>query len=283
MPHIHYRTVKKDALGTTSGTLETVGDITTSADATDVIAFCAVAANTATRTASEATTGEFIVNARSLANETFNFMKSAADGGAPATNIAEFVENVKFFPFLPLKTSMGNRKITFQYDAATPEPTAEMAAQCSVVFAEGGYPADVLQNNGRLMTRHAWSDSATCELTASTTSEAFDTEITVPAWVKEITAISITAVPDAAGTAGEHFIGTVDITGTISGLYPMQVPCPGVHASLGTPVGSGTICHENILPMYIQCPNADATLTLTMNLLTAMTGIYQIEVTLYGR
>lgn len=286
MPHIHYETEMTDAVGTTALALEPVATLRTSAAATDLIAFVTEGPSTGVRTADEATDGEFVVNAQTLAKDLLRFQKGASDGGGPAANIQSYVEYPKWFPFLPDHKVVKDKSIIFQYDAVVPEPTAEVCALACLVYSEGTYPKDVISNVGilGLTTRHKWSESTTEPDLGNAVAEAFPDDITVPGWVKEITAIGIKVSLDAAPTAGEHLCGYVEIGGTIPGTYPMKVPMPAIGASLGAPVGNGIWCYEFILPMWIEhTSEADATLTFTGVIDQVLTATAAVEVTLYGR
>jgi len=283
MPHIHYRTIHADAVGTTALALEAIGDILTSADCTDVNGFCLVKADTTSLTAAEALQGEFIINPRTLGNDTLRIMSPSGAGGAPAA-IQGYYEYPKFVPFLPKIKDTADKKFTFQYDAVVPEPTSEVCAQASLVFAEGSYPVDVLKNVRNLATRISWAGSVTDDICATALAMAFPETMTIPGWVNEIVAVGVTIVPDIALTATEHMVGYVEIGGTIPGLYPMQIPLPAMHASTGVVVGAAYVCYEYVLPMYIQnIGNADQVLNFTTVVQQVTSGAYSIEVTLYGR
>lgn len=283
MPHVHYRTINADAVGTTALALEDIGDIMTSTDCTDVPGFFLVKADTTSLTAAESLQGEFIINPRTLGHDTLRIMSGLASGGAPAAIQGHF-EYPKWVPFLPTATDVADKKFTFQYDCVVPEPTSEVCAQATVVFAEGNYPTEVFKNVKNLSTRISWSDSASDDVCGTALAMAFPETITVPGWVKEIVAIGITITPDAVSTATEHLIGYLEIGGTISGLYPMQIPLPGFHASTGVVVGQSDVCREFIMPMYIQhIGGADSVLNFTTVVQQVTSGAYAITVTLYGR
>ena len=285
MPHMHYRTILKTATGTAAGTLESIGDIITSADATDVPAIVVNAVNNGTTTTAEAVAAEQIINFRTLAPDTIRINVGHAIGGGPSTNIQAAISYPKWMSFLPLSSNVADKKITFQADISI-ESTAETSSSSSVVFVEGEYDEDVVMNKGlnNVHTRTNWADSAGVNAIGTAVSLAFDETITVPGWVDEIVAIGILVAPDAVFTHTEELLGYIEIGGTIPGLYPMEIPFPAQCSGIGTPVGSAVVCHEWILPLFIKHSSAaDATLNLTGKLLTVTTGANHINVTLYGR
>ena len=253
MPHIHYKSESEDTVGTTALAIEPIGDVLTSSEATDLLGFYLVKADTTAITATEALQGEFIINARTLAPDTLRIMSGSAYGGAPAA-IQGYFEYPKWVPFLPHVKEVADKRITFSYDVVVPEPTSEVCAQGTIVFAEGGYPVDVMKNIRTLRTRVSWADSVTDDITATAAAMAFPETMTLPGWVKEIVAIGITIYPDAVTTAGEHLVGYLQIGSTIPGMYPMEIPLPAFHASTGVVVGAADVCREYIMPMYITKP-----------------------------
>lgn len=283
MPHIHYRTENADAVGTTALALEEIGDIYSSADASDILGFVLVKADTTSLTAAESLQGEFVINPRTTAPDTLRIMSSLASGGAPAAIQGHF-EYPKFVPFKSITNDVADKQFTFQYDAVVPEPTSEVCAQATLVYSEGSFPVDVIKNIRHMATRISWADSASDDICATAVAMPFPDTMTVPGWVSEIVAVGITITPDAVTTATEHLVGYLEIGGTIPGLYPMQIPLPAFHASTGVVVGQSDVCYEYILPMYIDHKgNADSVLNFTTVVQQVTSGAYAITVTLYGR
>ena len=213
MPHIHYRTENADGVGTTALALELIGDIYSSADATDILGFCFVKADTTGLDPGESLQGEFIVNPRTTAPDTLRIMSSLASGGAPAAIQGHF-EYPKLVPFKSITTDVADKQFTFQYDAVVPEPTSEVCAQATLVYAEGSYPVDVMKNIRHMATRISWADSASDDICATEVAMPFPDTMTVPGWVNEIVAIGITITPDDVSTATEHMVGYLEIGGT---------------------------------------------------------------------
>ena len=286
MPHIHYRTDNQDAVGAAATAIQPVATLQTSDVATDLIAFTIQKANSGVRTTIDSNQGQFIINPQKLAPDLLTIMSPVADGGGMITQMQGFVEYPKWIPFQVVDTSLGVKKknIIFQYDSVIPDPTAVFCAQVSIVYAEGAYPADVLENVEDLATRCSWSDTTTEPDLGNAVFEEFPDTITVPGWVKEIVAIGITISPTIALTTAQHHVGYVTITGTIPGLDPMQIPMPSIHAALaGAVIGEGVVCEEKILPMYIKHESkSDSTLTFTANI-NAITSLTAVTVNLYGR
>ena len=284
MPHLHYRTIATDLVGSANGAVETIGTIETSSLATDICAFVLGKANSGVRTAAETFQGEFIINPGELSKDLLTIQSGVADGGGPATQIQGFVEYPKWVPYKPTTTeSVAKKQIIFQYDS-TIEGTAEHCAQVSVVYAEGPYPTDVMQNVEDLVTPITWAGSTTEPDAGNAVLEAFPDTIVVPGWVDEIVAVGITISPDAILTTAQHWVSYVEITGTIEGLDPMQIPISTIHAALaGTCVVKGVICNEYILPMYIDIKSSyPKTLYFTYNT-DAIHSLGAVTVTLYGR
>jgi len=288
MPNIlHYDTINKDAVGSTAGSVETVGTLKSSAEATDIVAFLLQAASTGTMTTGEALSGKFILEPGSLAYDNLEVNIGRGIGGAPATNEGQLTDYGLYLPFMPVIKQVGNKQVIVKFDALNPEPTSEMCAQASMLFTEGSIDYSVLDNRGigieGLKTRIRWSGVATEPDVGDAASEAFPESITVPSWVKKIVAIGLQYNSDAVPTAGEHLVGYVELTGTIPGLYPMRVPFPAAWATLGTtaemPDMGGL---QVILPMYIENPGVDSTVNLTAHINNTLSGVGQLVVTLYG-
>ena len=283
MPHIHYRTISADTVGSTALAIEDIGDIATSSITDDILGFALVKADTTSLTAAESLQGEFLINPRSCGYDVLRMQSGLASGGAPAA-IRGHYEYPKIVPFKSVDPNVKDKTFTFQYDAVVPEPTSEVCAQASLIFAEGNYPPDVMKNVRTLKTRISWAGSASDPTAGTDLAMAFPETITVPGWVKQIVAMGITITPTAATTAAEHLIGFVRVGGTISGLYPMEVPLPGFHASTGVLVGESDVCREFIMPMFIDHNSgADSILNFTTVVQQVVTAAYAITVTLYGR
>lgn len=287
MPHIHYRTQNADAVGAAAAAVQNIATFETSDKATDLIACVVQKANSGVRTTAESTQGKFIINAGKLLPDLMTIQSGMADGGGPATQSQGLVEYPKWVPIKVVDTArvgVKKQKVIMGFDACVPDPTAVFCAQGSIVYAEGNYPRDVLENVDTLATRIKWSDTTTEPDLGNAVMEVFPDTITVPGWVEEIVAIGITISPDAILTTAQHHVGYIEISGTIPGLYPMQIPIPSIHAALaGTVVGGCVVCEEFILPMYIKHTSKhDATLTFTAYL-NAITSLTAVTVNLYGR
>lgn len=287
MPAItHFDIAQKDAATTTSGTEETVGTITTLSETTDVIGFFVQFANTGTRTAAEGVAPEMVINPKSILPEEIRVMAGDGDGGAPATNIAATVNYGKFIPIMPTTTDLGNREITAKSDLAY-EATGDNAAQFGVFYATGGYDLAVLRNRGigieALSSRIRFSQTMSLLDNNGVLTKAFPESITIPGWCSEVVAIGLRAEPDASLTAGEVFLGYVELTGTLENLFPQKYPLPAFGAALGTPVGNGQRVREMILPAYWKLPGRNITINATYNVVQAQSGDVGIHVTLYCR
>ena len=284
MPHVHYLTEFEDGVGAAAGALQPLATLRTSSKATDLCAFVLGKANSGVRTTAESHQGQFLINTGDLSENILKIQSSMGDGGGPVTQSQGLVEYPKWVPFKPRKSDVSNKPIIFQYDTTIPDSTAVYCAQASIVFAEGTYPTDVMTNVETLQTPITWADSVTEPDIGNAVQEVFPDTITVPGWVKEIVAIGITYTADAILTTAQHWVGYVEITGTIPGLFPMQIPLPTIHGALaGVVVGGCVVCHEYILPMYIEHKSEyPATLTFTANI-EAIHSLGQIEITLYGR
>ena len=284
MARLRYDSVYKADLGTTEGTEENVGNLTTNPEASDLVFLMTNYVNQGTRTAAEGTDGKFIWKLGSLAFDDFKFMRGEAEGGAPATNIESYVSYPKAVPFASQNPNVGNKKISVNYDAIGDGTTSEVSALASIVYAEGNVPADVLGNVGQLKTRVRWNDTDN-QTIDNVVSQQFSSALNIPNWVNELVAIGVTITLDEAPVAGGDFLAYLDFSsgGSLPNLTPTRIPIPALNASLGTPVGGSVICREHILPYYAKLPNADVTVKPTINVLTAYNGEINVSYTLYGR
>ena len=288
---IHYRTEMTDAVGTTAAAVEAIATITTDADTKDVLGFFLDAVSTGAMTTAEAQAGQFIINAREMANGLLEAQASTGTGGCVVTNIGPVMSYGQFIPFKSIIADVGNKPVDFSFDCLIPEPTTEFCALASLVFADAAYPLDVVQNNGLahnggLKTRCNWWQTAVDDASGTVLNMAFPAAqfITVPGYVKEIVAIGIQVNPDAVPTAGEHQVSYIEISGTIPNLYPMQVPTPSAFPTLGAPAAhKASECYQRILPMHIPCPGVDSTLYFNLVMDTVTSGALAPVVTLYGR
>jgi len=283
-PRMHYMSVVADTLCTTNLAVETIGTMTTNAETTDILGFYLTHADTTGLTAAQAEHVKFIIKPASLAPEDIHVNGGYAIGGGKATNNAAYWVKPKFYPFAPTKgLSLKNRSIIAQIDSVLPEPTSEQAAMATIVYVDGPYPADVMANVGQIRTRNRWS--GTCydhDLGASTT-DAFTTTITVPAWVKEIVGMSTTIGYMAVPATTEHFLAYLEVNSTAGNMEKMQVPIQAGTACTGTLVEGAVFSEEFCNPMYIPLPDADVTFDFTAHIQQALSDKVSCQVTLYGR
>ena len=284
MARLRYDSVFEDNLGTTEGTEESIGSLTSNPEATDIVMLMTNYINEGPRTATEGTDGKFIWKMGSLAFDDLKFMRGSAEGGAPATNIESFVSYPKAVPFASVNPNVGNKKISVSYDAIGDGTTSEVSALAAIAYAEGSVPADILGNVGQLRTRVRWNDSDN-QTVDNVVSQQFSNSMNIPNWVNELVAIGITITLDEAPVAGDGFLAYLDFSsgGSLPNMTPTRVPMPALNASLGTPVGGAVVCEEKILPFYAKLPNADVTVKPTINVLTAYNGEINVTYTLYGR
>ena len=289
---LHYRTDTQDGVGTTAAAVEAIATLTTDADCVDVLGFFMDAVSTGAMTTGEALSGQFIINAREMANGLLEIQIPTGTGGCVVTNIGPVMSYGMVYPFKSIISDVGNKPVDFSYDALIPEPTSEMCAITSLMFHDGhGFKPEVMLNNGLahnggLRTRCNWTQTAVDDASGTVLNMAFPAAqyITVPGYVKEIVAIGIQVNPDAAVTAGEHQVSYISISGTIPNLYPMQVPTPSAFPTLGAPAAhKAQECYQRILPMHIPCPGVDSTLYFNLVMDTVTSGALAPVVTLYGR
>ena len=284
MARLRYDSIYEDNLGTTEGTEESIGSLTSNPEATDIVMLMTNYINEGPRTAAEGTDGKFIWKMGSLAFDDLKFMRGSAEGGSPATNIESFVSYPKAVPFASVNPNVGNKKINVSYDAIGDGTTSEVSALAAIAYAEGSVPADILGNVGQLRTRVRWNDSDN-QTVDNVVSQQFSNSMNIPNWVNELVAIGITITLDEAPVAGDGFLAYLDFSsgGSLPNMTPTRVPMPALNASLGTPVGGAVVCEEKILPFYAKLPNADVTVKPTINVLTAYNGEINVTYTLYGR
>jgi len=276
----------KDAVTTTSGSPTKIGTITTLSETNDIMAFYALFSNTGVRTAGEGVAPEMVVNPKSVLPEEIVFAAGDSDGGQPGTNIQASVNYGKLLPIAPTTKDLGNRDIDAKADLAY-EATANNAALFGVFYATGQYDPKVMNNRGlgieALKSRVRWTKTMTLLDNNGVTSKAFPESIVIPGWCSEVVAIGVRVEPDAALTAGETFLGYVELTGTLENLYPQKYPLPSFGAPLGTPVGEVETIREMIMPCHWILPGRNITIQATRNLLEALTGDVGVHVTLYCR
>jgi len=284
MARLRYDSIYAADLGTTEGTEESIGSLTSNPEATDIVMLMTNYVNQGTRTAAEGTDGKFIWKMGSLAFDDLKFNRGSAEGGAPSTNIASFVSHPKAVPFASVNPNVGNKKINVSYDAIGDGTTSEVSALAAIAYAEGSVPADILGNVGQLRTRVRWNDTDN-QTIDNVVSQQFSNSLNIPNWVNELVAIGITITLDEPQVAGDSFLAYLDFSsgGSLPNMTPTRVPMPSLHASLGTPVGGSVVCEEKILPFYAKLPNADVTVKPTINVLTAYNGEINVTYTLYGR
>jgi len=275
--------VDADAVGTTSGTLEDIGTVTTLAKTTDIMALWFNAVSTGVRTTGEATQGEFVVDPQGVLPQTLRVPNGYSEGGAPATNIQGYVSTGKLLPIMPSQGStLGNASISSQFDMAL-EATTEMAAQFGVFYSVGQYEPTIMQNLGRVISHRVRNVvTATEPDLGNATSEQFPESLTINGNLyKKAVALGLTLAPDAILTAGEHQLGHVKFSGTLAGLDKQKYPLPAYGASLGTPVGSSLFAKELILPAYWELDGAVETIDPTGVIQTTTTGVFQSTVAAY--
>ena len=284
---LHYQRVGADTVGTTIATPEAVGTITIPSNATNVHAFIFQAGSTATQTTAEAVHGEFEVNPRSIGTQTFTVLSGHGCGAGAATNEGPIYDPGLFYLYKPTSGSVANEQVTFRYDALAPEPTTEMYVQAFLLSSNGGIDTAVLKNRGEplnaLSSYSNWSDTAWDADIGDVVSEQFANNISVPANVSLIHAITVVVNGDAVYTAGEHLAGYLTLSGTIPDLYPMDVPIPLQWATLGTNVDWGINSGiAQTYPLYIPGTGKNETINITANIAAATSGAMQVAVCLHG-
>lgn len=283
-PRIHYYQANADALCTTNLAEETIGTVKTNSECTDILGFYLSNADTTGLTAAQAEQVKFIIKPASIAPEDLEVMGGTALGGGKATHNAAYWTHPKWLPFSPTGgLSLKNRNIVGKIDSVLPEPTSEQWASITMVYADGAYPADVLQNVGAVRTRTRWSGTAYEHDNGASTSDPFPVTITVPSWVKEITAMSTTVAYMAVPSAAEHFGGYLEVTSTAGNIEPLEVPLPTGTACTGTLPEGAVRCDEFVCPQWIPLPDADVTFSFRTHIQQVLSGKAQIAVTLYGR
>jgi hypothetical protein len=282
MPHIHFDLVDADAVGATTGSPQTIGTVTTSADCTDILAVFGQSVSTGTRTTAEALQGLFILNPQGVLPEQITWQDRHAGGGGQATNLQGYMNRGSIVPLMPKTSNLANRSMVFSFDTAI-ESTSEYWAQAGVMYAEGGYPVEVMQNRDKVATRISWSGHFGNAAVGTALSEAFTNTLRIPSWVSEIVAIEINVMTDAVVTAAEHLGGYVEFAGTLPSTFPMKYPIPARGASLGTAADGDIESYSSIYPAYWRLPPVDLTITGTLIVDAVSTGENNVSVTLYGR
>lgn len=283
-PRIHYYQANADALCTTNLAIETIGTVKTNSECTDILGFYLSNADTTGVTAAQATNVKFIIKPASLAPEDLEVMGPFAIGGGKAANSDAFFSNPKWLPFAPTGgLSYKNRSIVGKIDSVLPEPTSEQWASLTVVYADGGFPADVLNNVGMVRTRTRWAGATAEHDLGASTSDKFPNSLDVPAWVNEITAMSMTVNYMAVPATTEHLAGYINVDSTAGNMDPMQIPMPCGHACTGTAVQGAIFCNEFTVPMWIPLPDADVEFKFRSEIQQAIGGKAVVAVTLYGR
>lgn len=251
---LYYKTVRADVVGTTIGSVENIGTITLNEYARRVDAMLFQVVSTATLTTAEATMGKVQVLSDDLDINTMEWNGGINLGGAPSTNMQALCS--KPVQVNLLKECSPNNKIDFKYDAIAPEPTSEVAVQCTIAYDDGDLPDDVLEALLRgfpLVTDfgyHASDDEIGDALT-----EDLDETISIAGKYNHLNRILLDVSPDAVFTADEHFLGYLNLVGagtTISAILPQEIPLPAINAGAGTPVGSPVQVSPIDLPLWIR-------------------------------
>jgi len=283
-PRIHYYQANADALCSTNLAIETIGTVKTNSECTDILGFYLSNANTSGVTAAQAEQVKFIIKPASLAPEDLEIMSPFALGGGKATNNDAFFHSPKWVPFAPTGgLSYKNRSIVGKIDSVLPEPTAEQWASLTIVYADGAYPADVLNNVGMMRTRYRWAGTAYEHDLGASTSDKFPADLDVPSWVNEIIGMSTTLAYMAVPSTTEHLAGFLNVDSTAGNMDPMEVPLSCGHACTGTAVQGAVFCNEFTVPMWVPLPDADVTFKFRSEIQQVLSGKAQLAVTLYGR
>lgn len=283
MARLRYDTILKADVATDPNVEESIGSLTSNPEATDIVG---LVTNTATSTATgagEAVIGKFIWKLGSLAFDNLEFQDGQVPSGGPSTNIQTEIQNPKFVPFASVNPNVGNKRVNVSYELLT-EADADRAALASICYAEGSVPADVLGNLYRLQTRVRWNATDTQSLN-NEVSKQFASSMNIPNWVNELVAIGITIGADSTPDADKHFLGYLDFSsgGSLPNMTPTRVPIPSIGNQVGTPVGSGLLSKEVIMPFYAKLPNADVTVKPTIIVDEAYVADVFVTYTLYGR
>jgi len=277
-------TIQKDAVGTTVGSVETIGSITFNQAARELLGILVQVAGTATKTAAEANLGKLLIQSDDMGISTFEIVTNRRCGGAPGTNIEAEKVITQWIPYhAPIKPK---NVITFKYDALVPEPTEEVAVQITAVYSDGDVPSDImdaiLKHLGLLPTLKQSKVTVDADI-GDASSEALAETITIEGRYKEIIGYRAVVSPDAAPTAGEIFLGYIEITGTVGNISPQKWPLPAIGSSLGTPVGGAVEAEVIEQTTFFRKSNAKDTFTMTANLLATTTGANGVAFSLIAR
>ena len=206
---LHYQRVAADTVGTTAGTFENIGSITLPNNATKFYGIIVQDESTGTRTTAESMQGVFRFHGNELTRtSTMEVLAGTGTGGQSAGNIGG-----SFDPgfFIPIQTTPGvspaNVTITLEYDILN-TGTADNYAQVWALTSDGVIDESVLKNRGMglsaLSTYSTWFNTCEDLTIGSATAETLDTTVTVPSYVKLITAMAVSVTADAVQTAGEQ-------------------------------------------------------------------------------
>ena len=283
-PRIHYYQANTDALCTTNLAIETIGTVKTNSECTDILGFYLSNADTSGTTAAQAQQVKFIIKPASLAPEDLEIMGPFAIGGTKATNNDAYFSHPKWVPFAPSGgLSFKNKSIVGKIDSVLPEPTSEQWASLTIVYADGAFPPDVMDNVGMMRTRYRWSGTLYEHDLGASTSDKFPAALDVPAWVTEIIGMSMTVAYMAVPSTTEHLGGYLELDSTAGNMDPMQIPLPCGHACTGTAEQGSVFCNEFTVPMWVPLPDNDVEFKATSEIQQALSGKAQVAVTLYGR
>ena len=287
MAVLHYQQVSADAVGTLAGTVEAIGNITLPSNCSKLYGIIVQDGSTGVKTTAEGVVGQFICQFNELAKTSSMMLTSGSGfGGAPAATAASVDPGF----FVPIQTSSGvnpaNVTMSFTYDIVL-DSTDEQFAQVFALSSNGPINEAVLANRGRgldaLKTASTWWDTADGPAIGVALATATATNITVPSYVKLITAMAIQVQTDAVLTAGEHWGGYVTLAGTIPDLYPMNCPIPLRDASLGAVTSEIENNMTYVYPMHIpHLANTNDTITCTVNLNQVTTAGSVVSITLFG-
>lgn len=224
--------------GATSGTYDSVGDITLRSDARKTLGFW-ISAAAETMTAAEGVTGKVRISSSDLGIGQQVAMCPPYVGGSPATNIGFMPQASEFLPFLA--DAKGKEKVSVEYSINDPDPTAGCSVAIALVYDAGKTSAlgSEALKQWPAMTPICKGFQTVSKAPITVAGETAMDPLTVPAWAKEIVGFKVAMMPDLM-TAGEEVVGYCRFRSTLPDFEPQEWPfVAAMNAPLGTPVGAG--------------------------------------------
>jgi len=231
-------------------------------------------------TAAEAIIPQFIFDLGELGLKEYRVTGMQGVGEAVATQSVGHGLAAQFHPVnIPFK---GNEAIPITagwHDSGT--PTAGLNAQAAVLYSQPPHPPKEWFDAFPGIMGGSGCDSE-CEDALTADATEFPDDIEIPGLAKHICGFGVTCSQDAAARTGEDLVLGLKFTSTFKDFTPQQYPFMSkVPNLMGTIVGTGIAMPRVVWPAWIPTGGVSGQVTVTAELVTAMTDAHVVAVDVY--